>query len=546
MHTDSMTASTAHPLRTPAFSWAHAARILTVLLLPAVLLLTACDDDNGDITGPGNGDDDPPFSVATYDTTGNVITVSDDEEDLGIGYTDEQGTAVTEVTWTNDFIYKLDNFVFVLEGQTLNIEPGTIIKGLPGSGENAAALIVARGAQIFADGNPGSDNPDDADPIIFTADDDPVEPGMDPSEDVGLGRDVRGLWGGVILLGDAELNSTPGETNIEGVPGDARTLYGGTNNDHDIGVFRFVSIRHTGTQLGNGDEIQGLTVGGVGNGSTVEFVESYASDDDGFEWFGGTINHRNMIAAWASDDSFDMDEGYRGSNQFWLAVQAGDEAGRIAEQDGGTDPEAGTPYADVRVANATYIGIGPELADANVAGDGNDPFIIHRDNNATSYFASVFMDGRLNAGLQIEDLGSGEDSRERWLAGQLRYESNLWWNIGPDFDAATTTFEDLIQLTGDGDGGEAFRTALADYLRDEGNLIGTELPITSMNRDSEGLIVSFNPLAAGEATTPPTEPSAFDTGGVNGTYQPVDYHGAFGTDNWARGWTLLSRTGVLE
>ncbi|MFO8231269.1 MAG: hypothetical protein R6U20_01255 [Longimonas sp.] len=526
-------------------------RILSMTALVFMLVLAGCDDDNP-VGDDDDDDDDPePFEVATYDTTETddgvtEITVSDDEEDLGIGYTNEDGGEVNEVTWTNDNVYKLDNFVFVLENQTLNIEPGTIIKGMAGSGENAAALIVTRGGQIFADGNPDSADPAQADPIIFTAEADPVTPDTAPADDIGLGRGTRGEWGGVILLGDAGLNSTPGETNIEGVPGDERTLYGGDNDDHDIGVFRFVSIRHTGTQLGNGDEIQGLTLGGVGNGSTIEYVESYASDDDGFEWFGGTVNQRHMIAAWASDDSFDMDEGYRGSNQFWLAVQAGDEAGRIAEQDGGTDPEDGTPIADIRVANATYIGIGPELADADVAGDGNDPFIIHRDNNATSYFGSVFMDARLNAGLQIEDLGSGEDSRERWLADELRYESNLWWNIGPDFDPEATTFEDIIQLTGDGDGGEDFRTNLADYLREEGNLFGTELPITSINRDEDGLIVSFNPLAAGEATTAPAEPSEFDRPGVNGAYQSVDYHGAFGTANWADGWTLLSRTGELE
>mgnify|MGYP006426646437 CR=1 FL=1 len=522
-------------------------RSLSMVALAFILVLAGCDDDdNGGITGPPT-----TFEVATYDTTETngvtTITVSDDEEDLGIGYTTEDGEEVNEVTWTSDNVYLLDNFVFVRENQTLNIEPGTIIKGIAGSGENAAALIVTRGAQIFADGNPGSDDPATADPIIFTAEADPVTPDTDPSEDIGLGNTTRGEWGGVILLGDAELNSDPGETNIEGVPGDDRTLYGGSNNGHNVGVFRFVSIRHTGSQLANGDEIQGLTLGGIGSGSTIEYVESYASDDDGFEWFGGTVNHKNMIAAWASDDSFDMDEGYRGSNQFWLAVQAGDAAGRIAEQDGGTNPEDGTPIADVRVANATYIGMGPDLAEENVAGDGNDPFIIHRDNNATSYFGSIFMDARLDAGLQIEDLGEGDqDSRERWLAGDLRYESNLWWNIGPNFDTETTDFESIIQLTGDGDGGEGFREALADYLREEGNFFGSELPITSIDRDSNGSIISFNPLVAGEATATPPEPSKFDTDGVNGTYQPVDYHGAFGSDNWAAGWTLLSRTGELE
>lgn len=519
-------------------------RLAALLLIPALLIVAGCDsDDNGGVVTPptnGNGDD---FTVAAYDTSdsGDEITVSDVEEG-GIGYTDVNGDEVTDVTWTSDFVYKLDGFVFVDEGQTLTIEPGTVIKGLPGSGEDASALIVARGGQIFADGNPGSDNPDEADPIIFTADAD---------DGSGLGRDVRGEWGGVILLGDAGLNSSPGETNIEGVPGDNRTLYGGDNDNHSIGTFRFVSIRHTGTQLGNGDEIQGLTLGGVGSGSTIEYVESYASDDDGFEWFGGTVNTKYMIAAWASDDSFDMDEGYRGSNQFWLAVQATDEAGRIAEQDGGTDPEDGTPFATPKVANATYIGIGPGVE--GTEGDGNNPFILHRDNNATSYFNSIFMDARLNEGLQIEDLGSGEDSRERWIAEDLRYENTIWWNIGPDYDPDNTTFEDIIQLTRDddgnlvGDGGEGFRDALAQYLRDEDNQLLDASPIQRIDRDGSGVISSFNPLAAGAANATPPEPSVFgDVGGENADYTAVDFYGAFGSDNWARSWTLLSQTGELQ
>ncbi len=515
------------------------------LVLSAALLLTGCDSNGGNEPPPpppgnGNGDD---FSVAAYDTSdaGDVIVVSDVEEG-GIGYTDADGDEVTEVTWTNDFVYRLDGFVYVNDGQTLNIEPGTIIKGLPGSGEDASALIVARGAQIFADGNPGSDNPDEANPIIFTADAD---------DGSGLGRDVRGEWGGVILLGDATLNSDPPVTQIEGVPSTiGRAEYGGDNDDHNIGVFRFVSIRHTGSALEGGSEIQGLTLGGIGSGSTIEYVESYASDDDGFEWFGGTVNTKYMIAAWASDDSFDMDEGYRGSNQFWLAVQATDEAGRIAEQDGGTDPEDGQPFATVKVANATYIGIGPGVE--GTEGDGNQPFIIHRDNNATSYFNSVFMDARLNAGLQIEDLGSGEDSRERWLADELRYENNLWWNIGPDYDPENTTFEDIIQLTGEdenelGDGGAAFRGNLANYLRDQDNQLLDTSPITNIDRDENGVIGSFDPSAAGPADATPPEPSVFgDVGGVNADLTPASFYGAFGSDNWARSWTLLSQTGELQ
>ncbi|NBB73244.1 MAG: hypothetical protein GVY35_06120 [Bacteroidetes bacterium] len=530
----------------PTPQWTAALqRLALFVLVPAFIFLTGCDSSGS------NGEDPPPedpFSVAAYDTSdaGDVITVSD-VEGGGIGYTDIDGNEVTDVTWESDIVYELDGFVFVNDGQTLTIEPGTMIKGLPGSGEDASALIVSRGGAIIADGNPGSSDPSQADPIIFTAEAD---------DGSGLGPNVRGEWGGVILLGDASLNSQPGETSIEGVPSSGRTLYGGSNDDHDIGTFRFVSIRHTGTQLGNGDEIQGLTLGGVGSGSTIEYVESYASDDDGYEWFGGTVNTKHLIAAWAADDSYDMDEGYRGSNQFWLAVQAADAAGRAAEMDGGTDPETGTPIATPKIANATYIGIGP--ATTGTSGDANDPFVYHRDNNASSYFYSVFMDGGTDAGLHIEDLNSGTDSRDQWDNDLLRHENNLWWNIGPSYDGSATTFEDIIQLTTyDDDDDEStdevpvdpsFRGTLADYLRNNGNELLMSSPVTDVTRNSNGVITSFNPLAAGDATGQMTTsaPSGFgDQGGVNANFVTTDYYGAFGDTNWAAGWTLLSQTGEL-
>ncbi|MDQ7051624.1 MAG: hypothetical protein Q9P14_01515 [candidate division KSB1 bacterium] len=178
-----------------------------------------------------------------------------------------------KVVWTSDKVYVLDGFVFVDEGAELWIEPGTVIKGKPGQGEQASALIVARGGKIYAMGTPTH-------PIIFTAEADDV---TDPND---LPLDARGLWGGVIILGRAGLNSTPGETAIEGIPTtEPRGLYGGNDDDDNSGVFRYVSIRYGGTDIGAGNEINGLTLGGVGRGTVIEFVEVFNNKDDGFEFF---------------------------------------------------------------------------------------------------------------------------------------------------------------------------------------------------------------------------------------------------------------------
>ena len=460
-----------------------------------------------------------------------------------------------EVTWTSDKTYELNGLVFVNKDETLTIEPGTEIQGRTGGGENASALIVARGGKIVADGEKSDGT---IAPIVFTS-------VRAAGED--LSKTDRGLWGGVILLGDAGVNTTGGTNQIEGVPEDQlnRNDYGGgmnPANSHDIGTFRYVSIRHTGSTLAAGSEIQGLTLGAIGSGSTIEYVESYASNDDGFEWFGGTVNTKYLIAAYAADDAFDLDEGYRGSNQFWLAVQAGDAAGRIGEHDGGTEPEDGKPFATTVVSNATYIGMGPGLEDGAVSGDANDPFLIQRDNNATSYHNTIFTGGRTNAGLQIEDLaGNDEDAANRWdgdgdgtpsTSDPLKHKNNIWHNIGPDFDA-NGSFDQLIQLTEedfDGDGnlengdrGTSMKSNLATYLDNNGNELASNSPLTDINRqDGDGAIVDFNPAPLNAATSMTAqEPSAFgDTGGVNATWTNVSFIGAFGSgaswnlsDNWA-------------
>jgi hypothetical protein len=542
---------------TPASGMRFAFRsLLTLFLVAGMLFVAGCDGDDNGMTDPPMDDPEPELpgrfeagpvdaeetnTEVDYDEDGTPEVIRVTDVDNGGVVPPDQGN---KVTWTSDNIYELNGFVFVNPGDTLEIEAGTQIQGRLGGGAEASALIVASGGTIIAEGTPD-------DPIIFTS----VETAR--SE---LGRNDRGLWGGVILLGDAPTNNG-GQTQIEGVPDNTggRILYGGANVDHNVGTFKYVSIRHTGTQLGNGDEIQGLTLGAVGSGSTIEYVESYASDDDGFEWFGGTVNTKYLITAYETDDAFDIDQGYRGSNQFWLAVQGGNEAGRASEMDGAGSPEDARPLAASIVSNATYIGMGPGLGDDAVSGDANDPFIIHRDNNATSYHNSVFTGGRTDSGIQIEDLEAGsDDSANRWEQGDLEHQNNVWFNIGPSFDGSSTTFEELIQLTTDDDGnpsgdrGEAFRGALADYLRAENNLILSSSPYSITRENGDGAIQSFTPSPQGDdVTSGAVEPSDFGTqsAGVNDDWTQVSFKGAFGPGaewNLDTDWAKITQDGTIQ
>ncbi len=321
---------------------------------------------------------------------------------------------VGATTWSASNIYVLNGFVFVESGETLTIDPGTIVKAMPGAGASASALIVARGGKIFANGEANC-------PIIFTG----VSDNVDDPNDIPIG--TNGLWGGVIILGNAQINTALGVGQIEGIPpAEVRGAYGGSDDADNSGVFKYVSIRHGGTQIGAGNEINGLTMGAVGSGTEIHHVEVFNNLDDGFEFFGGTVNTSYMVSAFNGDDSFDYDEGFRGNGQFWFSLNAATFGDRAGEHDGGTVPEDGTPLAIPHIKNATYIGSGVNALTANRG------FAI-RDNAGGKYFNSIFTDFADRA-LTVEDLVSGADSRQRLETGDLDFRGNLWWGFGAAVD----------------------------------------------------------------------------------------------------------------
>ena len=272
-------------------------------------------------------------------------------------------------TWTSNNEYVLDGLVFVENGATLTIQAGTVVRGRsrgeissgatdPSGGQDfSSALIVRRGSKIQAVGTADS-------PIIFTstADD------LDDDGDLDITQD-RGLWGGVILLGSASTNTGSTDNDIEGIPTSEEAFYGGTNDADNSGTMSYVSIRYAGAQLGatEGNEINGLTMGGVGSGTQLSYIEIYGNQDDCFEWFGGTVSAKYLVGAYCGDDTFDMDEGFRGNLQFILSINAPDVSGRAAEIDNlGANFDA-TPLTSGIVSNATFIGSGVSTASAPIA-----------------------------------------------------------------------------------------------------------------------------------------------------------------------------------
>lgn len=244
------------------------------------------------------------------------------------------GNISSNTTWSASKIYELKGKVVVKSGATLTIEAGTIIKGQEGSDVNATALIIERGAKIQANGTA-------AKPIIFTSVLDNITMGQ--LSGTNLDEADAGKWGGVLILGNAPVSAADGNTEgqIEGIPvTESYGTFGGSNSGDNSGTLNYVSIRHGGALIGAGNEINGLTLGGVGSATTVSNIEVISNLDDGIEIFGGTVNVSNVLIAFQQDDAIDVDMNWSGTlNNFHIINNTGTGSDEALEIDG---PEGST------------------------------------------------------------------------------------------------------------------------------------------------------------------------------------------------------------
>lgn len=433
------------------------------------------------------------------------------------------GTIDADTTWTSNNSYILDGYVFVASGVTLTIEPGTIIQARLDSeittGDPATALVITNGGMIDAQGTSTA-------PIIFTSTIAPAGVG---------GAENTRLWGGLVVLGDAVINSRadggaiadPVVDQIEGfsLPAEDQGLitYGGTNDAHDAGTIHYISIRHGGFDLGGGNEINGLTMGGVGSGTDIMGVDIYAGKDDGVEMFGGTANLKYVSVAFGRDDSLDFDLGYRGNVQFAFtigrffgseSVNAPDEGmDKAGEWDGATSPLNGTPVADYKVYNYTAIGMGS--TGSNTGLHIRDNAIVELGNSVLTEFETM---------LEIDDPFDVDNT-----SVLPTFNSNIFWSHIP----ANNTPAGL-DAGGSIDSSPVFTNADAQSM---GNEIVDPM-LVSISRDPDG---GLNPLPAMGS------PALYGAGPVpsDSFFMQTGYRGAFGSENWLIGWTGLYDNGYL-
>jgi hypothetical protein len=332
--------------------------LFSILAICVVLIFQSCDQCR-DVETPEGCDcqdgiitcDDPdPCSAVLcpigYACADGTCVSTDGNEAIKTGF------ITSDIVWSADTIYLLQGKVVVSDGATLTIEAGTIIKGLAGEGSLASALVVARGGKINANGTADK-------PIIMTSVLDDIQKGQTAGSNLDEG-DI-GKWGGLIVLGKAPISvdGNAVENRIEGLPAtESFAFYGGTEAADNSGSITYVSIRHGGALLGEGNEINGITFGGVGSGTTVNHIEVVANFDDGVEFFGGTVNVTNVVVWAQGDDAYDIDEAYAGTIDNFVYI-AGENSDHGMEIDG----PAGSGDGQATMINGTMKGLSAEYAD---------------------------------------------------------------------------------------------------------------------------------------------------------------------------------------
>ena len=314
----------------------------------------------------------------------------------------------TNTTWYATKTYKLSGIIYVRNNATLTIQAGTLIKGIYTTA--GTALVITKGAKINAIGTATA-------PIIFTS-----------SKD--SGSRAAGDWGGIAILGKAGFNTNAGINNIEGITATLNTEYGGgtspITNDNS-GTLKYVRIEYAGFVFSPNNELNGLTFGGVGNGTTVDYVQVSHSNDDSFEWFGGSVNCKHLVAFKGLDDDFDTDNGYKGFVQFALGIRDPNVADNPAvsnsegfESDNNANTaEAGPGYDNTSAIFTNITLLGPSKR-GSIA-PGYSRALRLRRTTELKIYNSIFLDFKNNyVGL------TDDQTVSKYYSGKLKLKNNLF------------------------------------------------------------------------------------------------------------------------
>ena len=413
------------------------------------------------------------------------------------------GNITTNTTLTANNTYLLKGLVRVQSGATLTIEPGTIIFGAnDGSPDPASALIIKPGGKLIADGTLEN-------PIVFTSE----------FAKAGASRlPTYGDWGGVIILGNAPINVPGGTATIEG-PGDS---FGGTNPDDDSGILRYVRIEYTGFAYSLNNEINGLTMGGVGRGTTLEYIQISFCGDDSFEWFGGNVNAKYLIAFRGWDDEFDTDFGFTGKLQYLVGLRDPEIADQSSsngfESDNDGSGSLNSPITSPTWWNVTLIG--PKQNSGTVI---NSLFQrgMHLRRSSLNKVSNAIIVG-WPRGIRLDGVNTvtGAANGTMWVNNSI-------------ISGWTSSALDTVNA-----GGQAFDVN-AWFANSGGRTYANNADVMLTN-PFDFLNPDFRPATGSPALT------GFATPPVDGFFDPNGtFVGAFGSVDWTAGWSNFNPVGYV-
>jgi hypothetical protein len=446
------------------------------------------DDDNTDVGDDADDDDD------TSDDTSDDGTVSPCEGEV----TDVTEDIDADTTWTADNVYCLNTHIFVRSG-TLTIEAGTLIQGA----ENSSLVITTNG-RLVADGTA-------KDPIVFTS-------------AQAEGTRAAGDWGGVVLLGLAPINVAGGTNVIEGF--DAMTEgieYGGKDAEHDCGSLAYVRIEFAGFELSDDNELNGLTLGGCGSGTRLDYIQTHLGADDGVEFFGGAASISHLVVTQPDDDGLDWDFGWSGSAQFIIVQQNALVGNHGFEADNNEDANDAEPRSNPTIWNATLIGSNQE---PGTAGKTQGGMMLRRgtagsiNNSIVAFFTDWAIDvADYSTVLLAED-------------GDLAVQSTYFFdNANDTLDGFPAGFD-----VSDGIEDDCQSPAVKCAGYDEQDLFTSDAT-NVFGGDDPGLTA---PLDLDAPSFAPVEGSPVLVGGETppeGLDATATYFGAIGDVDWTAGWT---------
>lgn len=454
------------------------------------------------------------LAVAIFTTACKKSTVDDTNDTGGLvnpvsSIVEVTADITASTTWSASKIYLLKGIINVTNGATLTIPAGTLIKGDKAS---KGTLVINRGAKIEAIGTVDK-------PIVFTS-------------NQAAGARAASDWGGVVLLGKAPNNQGTSQ-GIEGIPTDAsgKASFGGTDAADNSGTLKYVRIEFAGVPLSPDNEINGLTFGSVGSGTTIDYVQVSFAGDDSYEWFGGTVNAKHLISIGALDDDFDTDFGFSGKIQYALAQRyptiADVSGSNCFESDNDGSGSTKTPQTSAVFSNISLLG---PLSSASLSGvNANYQHAAQiRRNSSISIFNSAFAG--FAEGIYIDDskVAVAKATSANYLAGTLAFQNNIIYGANIKSNEVKgenkADFETALRANNTFDSAKFGDALFTDPFKYAANLVASSKAGRPNFLAKTGSISESGALFTNSKVA-----DAF--------FEKVAYRGAFGSSDWTATWS---------